>query len=423
MTELSFSAKKSIDRIPGVSPEDTHLLTLAEAYQQRPELIDALSRLDAIVEAGYFSGEVSDMIVDSFERIQAALDIVERSRATQEQFGLIDHRHHFDAHAFDTAFAAGRWAQELDVRFDKSGTPWVQHDPTIALSGSGLFARQAYIDTLDPEQIEAARPQQLTLESLLKKFDRYKDAHRLIIEIKSLGANPAQYQDHVRALQKYIETQDVQESIAFSAISPAILIELYKAMPHIPLMWNGGIVPFMSYDATGSALVESVLPQNSRFRAFGIGSAEVVVSAATEIVQRDDGHRKNTGYITTVVPPELLQAMQGQRKEDSADPFAGIISLSTVTLVASVIESLGMTDRAKNIRTQYAGIIRDLGLGSMASIHGDRLSALPGLRHLSRERQLAVFKSQLGVDAMVYTKDPEIWSQTLPASVSDLLQE
>jgi hypothetical protein len=178
----------------------------------------------------------------------------------------------------------------------------------------------------------------------------------------------------------------------------------------------------LSYTEKGSNLVSGFVPADRQWRAVGIPRiGEVVVSAAETSPRRKDGHGTQTGYAFTRIPDDLVRVLRKQH--DEGEKFGGIVSLSAVTMLASAMEAVGATKKARTLRKYYSDIVNELGLGKMATTWGQGAGKIPGLRHLSPERQLAVFKKELGVDTVVYSKSPEEWAHLLPPDISSLLEE
>lgn len=406
---------KKIEEIPGFE-EKNGFYEKSELYPEFPVIKIIKAKIDALLQTGR---EDADFLVEMehlMGQLQAATEILDLSLQNQEQYGLVDKRWMRRPGFMKEALEKGRLVMELDLRPDKEGNFWVSH-----AMGSGRTFFPPMIRNLSTEEMHQ-KSSRFSLEEALALFSRYKrQGHKLILEIKSLGPGLQTHGRYAENLQAVLKAAEVQDSVAVASLSPAVLMATHKVMGDMPLILNGGIVPGISYNAAGEKFAEAIVPQDMKWRAFGLKPfGEVVVSASNEAVRRPDGQDVHTGYALTRLPREMIDVFREQRKE--GHKLGGLVSLSSVTILASVLDGIGAKRKAQELRSYYSRVMDELGVGKMATTWGQSLGKIPVLRNLNPREQLRTFKKELGLDTVVYTKSPEEWAHLLPKEVNDLLK-
>jgi len=389
-------------------------LTTAEKYHEFGAIKDTAAAMESVLERSAttnpaFANEVRGML----NNLVNASDILKLSLQKQAEYGLVDKRWIRQEKYMENALAAGRRALELDVRIDKEGGFWVSH----ATGARSSYASPHIHEMTTKEMQEHSR--RFSLDEAFKVFADYKDDHKLILELKTLGPDVHKFPEVVSHLKDLIEQYKAGDSVAVSSLSPGILMEVHKVLPEIPLILNGGIVPGITFEKPNEKslignLTDKFVPTDKKWRAFdmkvpGLGSLfEVVVAAGEDTVIRPDGEGTQTGYLLTRLPEDLTNVLKEQKDKE----FGGMVSLSAVTMLASALEYVpGGHKKAETLRKYYKDVVDELGLKTMATTWGQNLSKY-GLHALSAPEQIKVFK-KLGID-LVYTAAPEEFAHMLP---------
>jgi hypothetical protein len=405
--------------LQGLTSEDDRALQMAELYRQFPEIADATKKFQEVLQSKDRNPEFSEEMESALVGLRAAIEILEISLENQEKYGLVDKRWMRDTKTMRNALERGRLAMELDVRTDKDNEFWVSHALGARATSFPPFVRNMTTQQMHDES------SRYHLGEGLDEFATYNNqgqGHRLILELKTLGDDPTKFPEVLQKLEAMIREKGIEESVAVASLSPGILMATHEVMPRMPLILNGGIVAGISYNEKGEKLVDNMVPTDKKWRAFGVKPfGEVVVSAGDTTPRRVDGQELHTGYALTRLPNDLVQVLRKQTEE--GQKHGGLVSLSAVTIMSSVLESLGAKKKAVAMRKYYADIVNELGLGKMATTWGQSLSKIPGLQQLSPEAQLEIFKRELGSDTVVYTKSPEDWAHNLPPEINDLLKK
>lgn len=404
-----------IEEVPGLE-EKAGFYEKSELYPEFPVIKTIKAKIDALLQSGR---EDADFLVEMehlMVQLQAATEILDLSLQNQEQYGLVDKRWMRRPGFMKEALEKGRLVMELDLRPDKDGHFWVSH----ALGAKATFF-PPFIRHMSTEDMHR-KSDRFSLEEALELFSRYKkQGHKLILEIKSLGPGLQTHDRYATNLEGVLRDAEVRDSVAVASLSPAILMATHKAMKDMPLILNGGIVPGISYTGIGDKFAGAIVPQDAKWRAFGLKPfGEVVVSASGEVVRRSDGEDVHTGYALTRLPQEMVDVFRAQRKE--GHKLGGLVSLSSVTILASVLDGIGAKQKAQELRSYYSRVMDELGVGKMATTWGQSLGKIPVLRNLNPREQLRTFKKELGLDTVVYTKSPEEWAHLLPKDVKDILE-
>lgn len=394
-----------------------NLLALAASYKEFLAFKNLTEKMKLVVEIVEAGGEFRQELASVLQGIQRGADILERSLQNQETYKLVDKRWMRDTGSLREAFERGRLVMELDVRLDADGEFWVSH----AVGARASFA-PPYVHTMTTEEMKEGSKRFLVSEGLSVLREYQERGHRFILELKTLGPDEAHFRGVVERLRAMLEEKGVKESVAIASLSPGILMAVHEVMPEMPLILNGGIVPGISYSEKGENFLKSIIPRDKKWRAFGIGPVEVVVAAGETTPRRVDGEGKQTGYVLARLPNDLVDALRSQRGADGASAFAGLASLSNVSILASVLDAVGATEKAQQLRRYFSKLVDDLGVGKMATTWGQGLSAVPGLKHLAPEAQVKVFLRDFGLDVLIYTKSPEEWAHALPSDPREFIE-
>ncbi len=406
---------------------DKEVLSVAELYTQFPGIKEATEQMEKVLKNGEHSPEFVKEMEFALQNLRGATEILEISLKNQEEYGLVDKRWMREPEFMKNALEKGRLAMELDVRIDKDGKFWVSH-----ATGARSSVLPPFINAMTTEEMEE-KGRRFTVEEAFEIFSKYKDrGHKLILELKTLGPDEKKFPEVVESLKKLIDEKGLSEAVAVSSLSPGVLMSVHESIPEMPLILNGGIVPIVSYEKPAgkqtktekavSNILRKIIPTDKKWRAFGLDLPvlgkvfEVVVSASEKTIRRPDGEGTQTGYALTRLPEDLVKVLREQRKKGMK--FGGMVSLSAVTILASVLENLGATKEAEEMRRYYNEIVDDLGLGKMATTWGQGLNKIPLLgntlfKNLKPEEQIRIFKEQLGIDVLIYTKSPEAFAHKL----------
>jgi hypothetical protein len=243
------------------------------------------------------------------------------------------------------------------------------------------------------------------LASALRDFAAYNDGrHILIVELKELGGDPNGFPEYLDRIRRMTDASGMTGHLSISSLSPGILMAANAAMPDVPLILNAGPTPMLKRMKGG-------------YKVFTFGKThEVVLAGTDDIIIRADGYGKLTGYLLARVPAPLAKVMREQKAR--GDRFGGVITLSTVTWIATVLDNLGMRGKARDLRREYAAVLDELGVGRMATTYNQRFGCLPGFSHLRPENQTMTLKRDIGKDALIYATAPNEWAEKLPAFCS-----
>jgi predicted HAD superfamily phosphohydrolase YqeG len=314
----------------------------------------------------------------------------------QDQYGLVHKR--WMLGVLEDSFKAGRRTIEMDLRMDSEHKFWISHATGVSASFFPPF-----IHKMTSEEIRKNGKRE-SLEHVLEIFSQYKnEGYHLILEIKSLGNDSESFSDRARELQRTLANAGAENAVAVASLSPGILLAIHDVMPEMPLILNGGIQPFISYQNKDISLGDK------KWKAFGIPHIGETIISDGFIPKRADGEGTHTSYAFTHLPEELVKVMKEQR--DAKIKFGGYVSLSAVTILTSIMDIVGMSKQASDMRKRYAKIITDLGLGIQVTTWGQSLSKI--FKHLDPQTQVEMFKRELGPDTIIYTKNSEEWAYKL----------
>lgn len=386
--------------------EEKRVVSAAELYAEFPAIKDAFSAMENVLDGRENDPEFEASMRNTLEGLARGYELLKLSLHNQDALNLADKRWVRSRDFMEHALQSGRLSMELDIRLDAEGKPWVSH--ATGMSGNPLAGK---IHTASSEQM-AEGGSRFSLEEALDLFSKYKShGHRLILELKSLGSDVSEFQKNLRRLEVILSEADATEQVAVSSLAPGLLMATHEAMPRMPLILNGGIAPIVSYSKVGEWVGENLVPEDSRWRAFGLAPFGELVVAAGVTPERPDGHGIHTGYAMTRLPQAFIDVMRQQREDDIK--FGGIVSLSAVHNLANILEGVGAKAKASQLRRYYKNVIDELGLGAMATTWGQEMGKVPGLSYLSPERQIETFRREFGALDLIYTKGPEKFAHTL----------
>ena len=415
--EVPFQEQNKTEEHAGKSPEK--LMERAKLYRQFGKVALALTAMeensaiesadaglaDAKSEVPDSAAEQSDTKPETMEspedtqaealitQLENALDDVDRSLANQIDANIVNHKQINTKDALEHELASGSSIPELDIRFDKDGKPWISHSPR---AGARFFFSKP-IHKLSSKEV-ADYGERLSLEEGLDIFEKYKqdnDNHKVVLEIKELGAAPEQHQGLLDGVKDMLEERGLTDSTIFATLSPSILRSIHDAFPENSKILNGGIAPVISYDLAKKSLSNDA--QEKEF-AVKLPNVELFFSNSTEIHDHADGYGKQTGYLWTRLPKETVDALSALNK----DGKTGAASLTVVNKFANVLDKLS-PKTAESLRHHYAEQLDSLGIRKQVAI-----SKKNPLESLKRT------KAQMGEDAIIYSDtSPGDWAAEL----------
>lgn len=426
--------RKIFDNLKHYTPDEQQAKAIIETeiYPQFLSIGETTKQMKYVLASSPHRPEfVAEMDV-VLENLRKSGELLKLSHKNQEDYNLVDKRWMRRPGFMKGALERGRLAMELDVRMDTDGTFWVSH-----ATGARATVTPPYIHEMTTAEMKE-KGDRFTVEEAFQIFSEYNDgAHKLILELKTLGPDEEKFPDMVANLKSLIDKYELRNVVAISSLSPGILMSVHETFPEMPLILNGGIVSGISYEKPKEkrgvlegmieALKDRVIPADKKWRAFGITlpwlgkPIEMVISASEKSLIRPDGEGTQTLYAFARLPDDLTNVLREQKREGKE--LGGMVSLSLVTVLASILDVVGASEKAKEMRQYYNEIVNQLGIGKMATTFGQEFSKVPLFgetlfKKLRPERQIAVFKKELGVDVMIYTKAPEEFAHELPDFVA-----
>ena len=412
--------------------EQAKAIVETEIYPQFLSIGETTGQMKEVLAGSPHSPEFITEMDTVLESLKNSAELLELSHKNQKDYNLVDKRWMRRPGFMKDALERGRLAMELDVRMDKDGAFWVSH-----ATGARATITPPYVHEMTTAEMKE-RGTRFTVEEAFQIFSKYNDGkHKLILELKTLGPDEKRFPDTVTNLKSLIEKYNLQNVVAVSSLSPGILMSVHETFPEMPLILNGGIIPGISYEkpmkeqgVMGKMMGKfkgGIMPPDEKWRAFGINlpwlgkPIEIIISASERSMVRPDGEGTQTLYALTRLPSDLAGVLREQKEKGKE--LGGMASLSLVTVLASVLDVVGASDKAKEMRRYYNEIVDQLNIGKMATTFGQGFNKIPLLgetlfRKLKPERQIEVFKKELGSDVMVYTKAPEEFAHKLPDFVA-----
>ena len=332
----------------------------------------------------------ADALIKQLER---ALGDVDQSLTNQIDYDIINHKQINTKEALEHELQSGTSIPELDIRFDEEGRPWISHSPRAG----ARFLFSPHIHKLNSAAVEQ-EGQRLSLEEGLDIFKKYQEDnpnHRVVLEIKELGASPASHAKLLGNLKDLLATRELTDTAIFATLSPSILKSIHKAFPDNSKILNGGIAPVISYDLAAN----STAPARDQEFAFKLPGVELFFSNSTEIKDHADGYGKQTGYLWTRLPKETIDTL----KKMNQDGKIGAASLTVVNKFANLLDKLSPRT-AEKLRRHYAEQLDQLGIRKQVAIS----------KKNPRENLLKT-KAQMGQDSIIYSDtSPGDWATDLP---------
>lgn len=225
----------AIEKEIGLDDNQTKAIATADKYYKYPEIAKNIKSMENIfkrtVNDKTDDFETKKEVQDLLANLVKAADFLDISLQKQKEYGLVDHRWVIGDRRFvKEALAAGRRTLELDVRIDEEFGFWISH-----ATGAKKNSTPPHIHEMTTAEMEEKgnRP---SLEEVFKQFAEYKDEHKLVLELKTLGPDVAKFPEVVGHLKKLIEENKIDGSVAVASISPGILMAVHKEMPDMPLI-------------------------------------------------------------------------------------------------------------------------------------------------------------------------------------------
>lgn len=288
-------------------------------------------------------------------QIEEGLNEVDKSLEKQNEWKVVNHKQINDRDSLEKELQSGTAIVELDIRFDKDGTPWISHSPR---SGARfLFSKQ--IHEMTSEEV-AAKGKRLSLEEgleLIRKYNEDNANHKVVIEIKELGPSKESAERNLENIQKMLENTGLTSAACFATLSPDILKKIHDKFPKSPKILNGGIAPIISHKISEKSLEEG--PATKEFRVVGPGW-DFTFSDSTEYHEdRQDGYGKQTGYLWARLPKNTVAILSGLQKNGQQ----GSISLAMVYMFADVLKKVN-PEASDALLERYADHAKKLGVTS-----------------------------------------------------------
>lgn len=327
------------------------------------------------------------------KQLEAALGDVDKSLANQIGYNVINHKQINTKEALEHELQSGTSIPELDIRFDEEGKPWISHSPRAG----ARFLFSEHIHKLSSKEVEQ-EGQRLSLEDgldILKKYQDDNPNHRVVLEIKELGASIRSHPQLLANVKELLEARNLTDTAIFATLSPSILKSIHEAFPENSKILNGGIAPVISYDLAEKSLG----PEKTREFAVKLPGVELFFSNSTIVTDHADGYGKQTGYLWTRLPKETIDTLRKMNE----DGKVGAASLTVVNKFANILDKLS-PKTAEKLRRHYAEQLDKLGIKKQVAISKSH----------PRENLLRT-KEQMGQDSIIYSDtSPGDWAVDLP---------
>ena len=167
-----------------------------------------------------------------------SLENLNKSLKNQIEYQIVNHQRIDNLNDLKAELCGGTSTPELEIRFDAGHQPWVSH--------SARIGRLGLINHLYSEELQDKK---LSLEESLKLFKEYLDDnpnHRLVLDIKELGANVTEGKMDLENVKDLLVKYDLKRCVIFSVSSPCILGMIHFAFPSSSIILKGGIIPVIS---------------------------------------------------------------------------------------------------------------------------------------------------------------------------------
>lgn len=382
------------------SPQETQekLLKRAELYKKFGKVAMAMAAIEQAKQAAAQTSETDppEQSIDTAEALQEpetvqaealitqlenALDSVDQSLENQLDYNIVNHKQINNREALEQELQSGSAVPELDIRFDKDGKPWISHSPRAG----ARFLVSKHIHELSSDQVEKIG-KRLSLEEgldIIKKYMEDNPNHRIVLEIKELGASPDSHPQLLDNIQKLLSERGLTDSATFATLSPSILKSIHQAFPENSKILNGGIAPIISYDLAE----RSQGTEKNREFALKIPGVELFFSNSEDVTDHADGYGKQTGYLWTRLPKETVKTL----RKLNEDGKIGAASLTVVNKFANILDKISPKTSEK-IRRHYAAQLDELGIRKQVAISKSN----------PRDSLLRT-KEQMGQDSIIYS--------------------
>lgn len=341
-----------------------------------------------------------DIQAESFvKQLESALGEVDDSLAKQMSYNIVNHKQINTREALEEELQSGTGIPELDIRFDKDGTPWISHSPR---SGARFFFSKP-IHKCTTEEV-AKQGQRLPLEeglSIIEKYAAGSPDYRVVLELKELGPSAKTHGPYLESLKKMLEQHGMESSTIFATLSPEILEATQDVFPENSKILNGGIAPIISYDIARKTMEES---GGGKEFALKLPNVELFFSNATKISRHEDGYGKQTGYLWFRLPFDTAKTL---KKMNESKDAIGAASLTVVNKVANIIE-LANPKAADSLRKYYLGELKKLGIAPQLAISKTKpVESISGILSAADDKK---------VEDVVFYSDtsPGEWAKHLP---------
>jgi hypothetical protein len=429
--------KLEVTQPPPVGIENDSRIAEAKRYSEFRNLGMLAQRLTQIEQTGN-PEEYSEEFENLVSQIDGGLDALKKSQETQKKYGLVEKFLWDDSgNPVEAAFKSGARAAEVNIRLSSDSEFIIQHHPTIQKNAAlDKSAKGKLVHEMTAEEL-ATETKVVPLDKALKTLSEYQDNdHKLILQLKTLGSgNPEETQRNLDVFQQKLQEYGVADSVVVSSLSPTILAAVHEKMPDMPLIMNTAIAPVISYpeeksfgaafgkflqgstgwqkllstlknrvDADAKIKPESTQPLRSPRgwvkippilrNHISIATAEGAMKAPE--IMGGDGHGRNNMYFMTAIPAEIVEATAKQQEQ--VDEFGGAMSVAAVTIVASVLETLGAKKKPADMRQKAVEKMHSMNLSVQTTTWGGLKNKNGPLRALDPMHQIRQME-QAGFDA------------------------
>lgn len=376
-------------------------LALAAIDEAKDESVDAADFLQSGVSQGGEEGVEKEKSPEELQasalvnQLKKALDDVDLSLEKQLDYNIVYHKQINTKEALQEELQKGTAIPELDIRFDKNGTPWISHSPRAG--GRFWFSKLGRKSTKPIHELTTKEVQKiggrLSLEdglSMLAEYAKDNSNHFPVLELKELGPSTENGRWYLERVKALLDKNGFTDKAVFATLSPSILRATHDVFPDNPKILNGGIAPVISYNLAENTNKE----ESGKEIGVKIPGVELYFSNATELTERPDGYGKQTGYLWTRLPKETVETL----RESKDKTGVGAASLTVVNKFADILQIFSPR-AAKKVREHYRNELEKLGLGIQAQISKKNM-------HESAGRIL----EQFGDNTILYANASEDWS-------------
>ena len=328
-------------------------------------------------------------------QLRLALGDVDKSLENQIKYNIVYHKQINTKEALLEELQKGTGIPELDIRFDKDGTPWISHSPRAGgrFWFSRFFGKNAKpIHKMSTEEMKQ-NGSRLSLEEgleILAEYAKDNPNHFPVLELKELGPSVETHHPYLASVKKMLEKNGFDKKTIFATLSPPILCATHDVFPDNPKILNGGIAPVISYNLGENSKKEK---SGKKFR-FKIPGVELIFSNAKKIEQQPDGYGKQTGYLWSRLPEETVKILQESREKTGI----GAASLTVVNKFADVLQIFS-SRAAEAVRRHYRGEVEKLDLDIQAQISKKNM-----------EKSARDVLHQMGEGTIIYSNKSHDWS-------------